>query len=46
VQLTIDHAWLEVDPMAEPAHWLRARELWRTVYAQPFRIPPGLAGAA
>ena len=32
--------------MAEPAHWLRARELWRTVYAQPFRIPPGLAAPA
>lgn len=41
-QVTVEQMWLETDPMAECAHWLRARELWRTVYSKPFCIPPGL----
>lgn len=41
-QVTVEQLWLETDPMAECAHWLRARELWQTVYSKPFCIPLGL----
>ena len=38
-QLRVDQLWLEIDPAAEMLHWLRARELWRTVYSKPFHKP-------
>ena len=41
-QITIHQMWHEIDPAAELHHWLRARELWKTVYSQPFRVPEEL----
>ena len=38
-QLTADDCWPELDPHAERLHWARARELWHTCYARPFRVP-------
>ena len=38
-QVSVHQLWLEIDPAAEMHHWLRARELWRTVYSKPFHKP-------
>jgi hypothetical protein len=38
-QVSVHQLWLEIDPAAEMYHWLRARELWRTVYSKPFHKP-------
>ena len=46
-QVVLTSWWVEDDPLAECVHWLRARELWRTVYRRPFRapaLPPAAAG--
>jgi hypothetical protein len=38
-QVTVERCWAESDPMGECLHWVRARELWQTVYSRKFRIP-------